>query len=504
MTKNIKYDIFMYIFENGGDFMLGKRIMYDIKNLPKKDLDKNIIDETNSDLTFFNIHEEETDNTIRMLKQNYVTNTYKDETILNLKMQLDKENPVACESVKMKSYKKYNEALDLLENNLITDAIDCIKEANELNPKDTDILNLKGLLSILSCNFKEALECFYTSMCYKNNKLPSEYVDILSSEEFNEFLKRYNHCIRFINEDLNQESIQILNNIIDENPEFIEPYEILTLIYRKIGNSKKENYYLEKLKKIDKSNKLLKTKENTVKEDIKVVRKGFDKKNIMVYSSIAILSGAMILYYFNNKSQIEKLNQEIKSQEERINETEKIVAKKEDELNQQIKEKDDKLKKQEEELKEKQEELRETKEELDKKEDELKQKGEITDENTEVDNFENAIKLKNVDNYKDSISYFKKVIENGKSKKYISESIYQVAYLSEKIGNLDDAKKYYKKYINTYTKEDTYYDESFYNLGLIYYDEGELKKAKDMFYGLRYEMPDSEYNNSKVKEILSK
>lgn len=484
--------------------MLGKRIMYDIKNLTKKDLDESKIDEKESDLTFFDIDEQETDNTIRMLKQNYVTNTYKDETILNLQMQLDKENKDASKSVKIESYKKYNEALDLVEKKLITDAIDCIKKANELNPKDTDILNLKGLLSILNCNFKEALECFYTSMCYKNNKLPSEYVDILSSEEFNEFLTRYNHCIRFINEDLNQESIQILNNIIDENPEFIEPYVILTLIYGKIGNKKKETYYLEKLKNVDNSNKLLKDKLETQKEEINVPKKGFDKRNIMIYSSIAILSGAMVLYYFNNKSQIEKLNQEIKSQEERINETEKVVAKKEEELNNQIKEKEEALKETQTELDKKEEELKETKDELDKKEEELKQKDDIVNDGDEVDNFENAVKLKKVDNYKGSISYFKKVIENGKSKKYISESIYQVAYLSEKIGNLDDAKKYYRKYINTYTKNDTYYDDSFYNLGLIYYDEGDIKKAKDTFYGLRYEVPDSEYNNSKVKEILSK
>ena len=91
-----------------------------------------------------------------------------------------------------------------------------------------------------------------------------------------------------------------------------------------------------------------------------------------------------------------------------------------------------------------------------------------------------------------------------KTKKYISESIYQVAFLSEKTKNYNQAVKYYKKYINTYTKEDQYYDDAFYQLGMLYYENGDLENAKKTFYGMRSEVPDSMYNNSKVKEILSK
>ncbi|HBZ0333622.1 multiprotein complex assembly protein, partial [Clostridioides difficile] len=60
-----------------------------------------------------------------------------------------------------------------------------------------------------------------------------------------------------------------------------------------------------------------------------------------------------------------------------------------------------------------------------------------------------------------------------------------------------------KKYINTYTKNDQYYDDSYYELGMLYYDNGDLKNAQQTFYSLRSEVPDSMYNNSKIKEILS-
>ena len=49
-----------------------------------------------------------------------------------------------------------------------------------------------------------------------------------------------------------------------------------------------------------------------------------------------------------------------------------------------------------------------------------------------------------------------------------------------------------------------YYDDAFYQLGMLYYDMGDLANAKKIFYGLRSEVPNSMYNNSKVQEILSK
>ncbi|WP_176481315.1 tetratricopeptide repeat protein [Clostridioides difficile] len=42
-----------------------------------------------------------------------------------------------------------------------------------------------------------------------------------------------------------------------------------------------------------------------------------------------------------------------------------------------------------------------------------------------------------------------------------------------------------------------------YELGMLYYDNGDLKNAQQTFYSLRSEVPDSMYNNSKIKEILS-
>jgi len=67
-----------------------------------------------------------------------------------------------------------------------------------------------------------------------------------------------------------------------------------------------------------------------------------------------------------------------------------------------------------------------------------------------------------------------------------------------------DSEKYYSMYIQKYNKEYPYYEESYYNLGLIYYENDQLEKSKDVFREFKKRLPDSLYNNSKVQEILKK
>ncbi|MGL4913917.1 MAG: tetratricopeptide repeat protein [Romboutsia sp.] len=448
--------------------------------MPRKILDISLIEDNKSDLTFFNIEEEETNETLKALKQSYVTTNYKDETILNLQNTLNSSSEDTSKELKIESYKRYNNALDLAHKNYITSACDFIENALEINPKDVDILNLKGLLTLLKCDFSKSFESFYTAMCYGNNELSRKYVDMLSSDEFKVFLGRYNHSIRFINEELNHESIHILDNIIEEDPYLIEPYVILSLLYDKLGDIKKKEGYLQNLRVVDKDNSLFEEdkKEDTLeeKEDVKIKNK---KKNILPY----VLVGCLVLgiggYFVHSKNKIDDLNSKLTQKEDKLDEADKQLTQKEEIL------------------KEKEDELDKVKNE--EKEAEVKVEILVSDEETL---YNDALNMKKNNDYKGAIERFKHVITSGKSKKYISESIYQVALLNEKLGNKEDAVKYYNKYINTYTSKDQYYDDAFYQLGMLYYNDGDLEKAQNTFYGLKNEDPDSMYNNSKVKEIL--
>lgn len=446
--------------------------------MSRKNLDINLIESDNSDLTFFNIDEEENHETLKALKQSYVTTNYKEETILNLQKTLTSNSDDTSKELKIESYKRYNNALDLAEKNYITSACELIEKALEINPKDVDILNLRGLLKLLKCDFSRAFESFYTSMCYGNNEISRKYVDLLSSDEFKVFLSRYNHSIRFINEDLNHESIQILNNIIDENPEFIEPYVILSLLYNKLGNIEKKDYYLLKLREIDKDNDILDENiEN--KQEEKVIDKNTSpkKKNFLPYVIMGCLVISMGAFYLHSKNKIEDLNSELTKKDEKLDSVDKKLYEANNKLD-------------------------ETNKELDKvKNEEVKVDKEIVVAD-EATLYSDSLKLKKEGKTEEAIKILKNIASNGKSKKYISESIYQIAILSEKIGDNEEAIKYYKKYINTYTSNDQYYDDAFYQLGMLYYNMGRLEDAQSTFYGLKSEDPNSMYNNSKVKEIL--
>lgn len=455
--------------------------------MPKKSMDISLVEEEKSDLTFFNIEEEDENETLKALKQSYVTTNYKDETILNLQSELKSSSEEVSKEIKLRSYNDYNNSLELASRGYITKAVELIDSALEINPKDVDILNLRGLLKLLKCDFSKAFESFYTGLCYGNNELSRKYVNILSSEEFKVFLGRYNHSIRFINEELNQESIHILNNIIDEDPDLIEPYVILYLLYNKLGNEGKKEFYFERLREVDKDNPIfeedkednvLETEKTSEKNEVVTTKK--HKRNILPYVIIVFLAVGLGIYHLSNKAKIDNLTSELNTKEDKLNEV------------------DEKLNDANEKLDETNKKLEETNQVLD----ETKTKKEIATSD-ESSLYKKAVQLRKAGNTEEAILYYEGVIKYGKTKNYISASIYELASLNEKIGNYDEAIKYYKKYINTYTPEENYYDDAFYQLGLTYYEKGDLAKAKETFYGLRSEVPDSMYNNSKVNEILS-
>lgn len=455
--------------------ILRLNIENDIKNLHKKIIDISLISEDSNDTTFFNIDDEEIHETLKTLKKTYVTSNSKDETILNLKHKTKKQKKDTRE-LKLESYKKYNEALNMIQRKFMTSAIDIIEEALELNPKDVDILNLKGLLKLLKCNFDEAFESFYKSSCYDNNELAKKYVNILSSEEFNIFLSRYNHAVRFVNNELYQESIQILENIRTEEPELIEPYLLLHLIYEKLGDNEKANEYMDKLREVDKDNLLF--EKDIVKTPKKEEKKEAPKKqksHMPLYTLIAVLVLAIGALYLNNKKKLNHLNDQVAAKEEKLTETSEKLDKTKDEL-------------------------KEVKTETDKTKEEQAKSEVIVGDEEEL--FNQAMDLKKEGKNEEAIKYLELVVKNGKTKKYISEAIYQLAQLNEKTKHNEEAIKYYKKYVNTYKPSDNYYDDSYYNMGMLYYKQGDLEKAQQTFYSLRAEDPDSMYNNSQVESIL--
>ncbi|MEG1409903.1 MAG: tetratricopeptide repeat protein [Terrisporobacter sp.] len=474
--------------------ILGEKIRIDIDNMPRKILDIDLIEDKTSDYTFFQIDEDENNDTLKALAQSYVTSNYKDETILNLQQELKESTNILPKEIKLESYNKYNNALELAQKSYITTAITLVDEALQLNPMDEDILNLRGLLKLLKCDFAKAFESFYTGQCYGNNELSRKYVDVLSSDEFKVFLERYNHSIRFINEELTEESMEIFDSLILEDPELIEPYVILILLYEKMGKIKEKEEFLERLRFVDADNHLFDKNHDhideekfevvAVKKEKKTIAKLKEHKKILIKKrNIAyVLIGIFILgaaaYTVYNKSRLEELNAKLDEKEQAIN-------LKEDEINK------------------KQDELSKTNTELDQAKEE-KEEAQLLKQGEEA-LYMKAVKYKNAGDYENAIKYFKLALKDNSSKEFKGDSIYQTAISYEKLKDYDNALTYYKKYIYTYNNTSQFFDDAYYKMGMIYYNNDNLQKAKDTFYSLKYEDPNSSYAKSeKVNDILKK
>ena len=340
--------------------------------MPKKELEMDLIEEKSSDFTFFKIEEVDKNDTLQALKQSYVTSNYKDETILNLQQELKQHTNVLPKEIKLESFNKYNNALELAQKSYITTAITLVDEALKLNPKDADILNLRGLLKLLKCDFAKSFESFYTAQCYGNNELSRKYVDKLSSQDFKVFLERYNHSIRFINEEMNEESIEIFDSLILEDPELIEPYVILALLYEKVGNKEKKEEILGRLRFVDADNHLFDKNHDPIDEEnlsvtevknktkeienLKEYKNKIIKKKNMAYIIIGLLVlviGSTTIY---SKMKMDKLNDELNKKQESIQKKEDALSAKDEELS----DKNEELGKKEEEIAKKQEELDKT------------------------------------------------------------------------------------------------------------------------------------------------
>lgn len=472
--------------------ILGEEIRIDIDNMPRKILDIDLIEEKNSDYTFFQIDEDENNDTLKALAQSYVTTNYKDETILNLQQELKQSTNVLPKEIKLESYNKYNNALDLARKSYITTAIRLVDEALQLNPKDEDILNLRGLLKLLKCDFAKAFESFYTGQCYGNNELSRKYVDKLSSDDFKVFLERYNHATRFINEEMNEESIEIFDSLILEDPELIEPYVILILLYEKTGKTKEKEELLERLRFVDADNHLFDKDHDHIDEDkfhvakakkenkqIKKLRehkKILTKKRNRAYLLIVILLLAIGAYSVYNKIRLDKLNDELTKKEE-------VINSKEEELNK------------------KQEEINKTSSELDQAKQDVEETKLLKEGEEAL--YMKAIECKKAGDYDNAIKYFGLALKDNESKEYKSSSTYQLAICYENIGDDENAIKYFRKYVYTFSKSSQFFDDAYYKMAMIYYKNDELQKAKDTFYSLKYEDPDSPYLKSdEVKNIL--
>lgn len=438
----------------------------------------------------------------------------------------------------------YNKSIDNINNNYISSGLKFLKEARDLRPDDMDVLNLIGLVNLLKCNFDESVESFYKSLICEKTALCEKYINMLTSEEFLIFFERYNQFIRMINKGMHKEAIQGFKLITEQYSDLIEPYELLALLYEKEEEYIKFDECLEVLKTIDKENYLLNQENDAldiyhnINRQVKINANLDDYKNEPVYKNInsSRIDGTKNMNEEGSKDKKQKtsdsnkkksirknkyiyiaiilgvllIGQNIYSSYKMNNLTNKISKNSGTEdrgsIDSSLNKKE--INREENEVADKTSNTNKSAKNINKN-DVKSQENTVENESnsdsnlfTEDELMSKANTLKSEKQTKSSIQLYKKVADIGENKGNTSEATYQVAILSEKLKDYDTAEEYYKMYVENYSEKDSYFDESYYNLGMMYYNKGDLKNSKLTLKKLVNKVPNSMYNNSKVKEIL--
>ncbi|SFM01497.1 tetratricopeptide repeat protein [Halanaerobium salsuginis] len=432
----------------------------------------------------------------------------------------------------------YQNAVELVKNNNVSEAITELKLCLKFDAKNIAVLNLLGLAYYLKCRFDKAEKTWRKSLALKNSDNKArDYLELITKKDFKELRDEYRKIL--FNEDTAQgRKIKFLKRLIEEYDELIEPYVILGLLYKREGKYQEALKYFYQAYELDSGNKNIK---NYILEcEAEDKNSSFfnfnSKTNKRSIAIAAVLAFSLFAFFINQsgaspfswlKNNFSQLEQQeaanntaaiqgakITSQEQVNNKDQQNLQSNSQQQNQSVKQdfssansistKISNLN-----LMDYQAESKilslEIMQKLLKKEQtkrEAEKIAEFRQANTEqqlfnlgMENFQNGI-------YDEAAAIFTSIF-NLTDKDYLRrESLFLLARSHEKQYNYEQAEHFYRIYLSEYP-ETNYYDEALYNLGLMLNRAGKLEASKNILYRLQSEEPYSEYNNSKVYQILN-
>lgn len=382
----------------------------------------------------------------------------------------------------------YNNALEMIQDNDITNAIKELEKSIDLYSSDTDTLNLLGLCLYYKGNFNEALKYWSLSIKIEETANPAvRYISMMKSEDNHQLISLYNQAIEHAGNGNMINAIEILKNTIGPNYTTIEPLIFIGLCYMDLEKYDEALDYFRKAEALDSGDERLRKyimscQKQILNENNYKKRKNIRAKITIAITSILILASGVIFYqfkYYNNKYEqvINKYNTDIRA----------VVADRNS-----LEDKYNLLLRDYEELKS-----------IRNKENVEIIKTDFINQKQEQEYFNKGINYYNNSDYINARTYFENLLSNGVELNLIRETTYFLAITYEKLGQIDHAIDAYTEYINKYPNSN-YYDDSLYNLGLLYYQSGNRVKAIEVLNKLYNENPDSIFVNSKVKYILNK
>lgn len=203
----------------------------------------------------------------------------------------------------------YNDALDLINQNHISKAIDLLHKAIQINSKNLDAVNLLGLCYFKIGKYTDALnEWIYSVNISKDNNIATKYINDIDKgnhiKEIRQAIEIYNKSIDFIQENNEKYAILQLKKAIKIMPDMIDAHLLLTVLFIQARNYNDAYKSVKKALYLDSANKdalrylseierhVLK---NSKKEDIEINEDRQTKRRFLPKSFNNISIGSRIL-----------------------------------------------------------------------------------------------------------------------------------------------------------------------------------------------------------------
>jgi tetratricopeptide (TPR) repeat protein len=380
--------------------------------------------------------------------------------------------------MKNKDKKVYEKALDLYNKGYIDKAIEQCEIGISRNLKDSNLLNLKGLLLYLKGNIEEAVSLWKINKDYNGDNISKSYlIDIEKDFCRKELFEEAEELIKNLNID---EAIEILNICNESDFNLIGVNNNLAICYMKKGLYDNSKFYIKKVFAVDKNNITAKSINKEINEilDIKDNNKIVFKSILITFIIFMIVStGAIAMGKLKNTPLVEEklLNDNLSASNNiensnTINESENSSSKDETKQNN-IQDKNN-----------------------EKIENPLTE-GEITS------NYINATNLFSQEKYNDAKVLLEKTIIYSEKSHLNDDILFLLASASEKIAKNEEAIKYFEQYIYKYEKGN-YIEEAYYKIALLY-KEINIEKSKFYAQALVNKYKNSIYNNNIIKGILN-
>lgn len=384
--------------------------------------------------------------------------------------------------------KIYNKAMDYYQNGEIDKALEKCEEGISQDLKNSNLLNLKGLLLYIKGDLKSATAVWNINRDFNDDDIAKVYIKDSKSDDTK--LNLYEWAQVDIKDLKIDEAIKKLEKCAESDFNSINVNISLAICYLRKGNCLMASEFIEKVKQVDKKNKMAITVENQINEFFQDPNEKFKKKIFKYISAIAvicIIAGVSVIGI--NKINAGKSKETVAQKNDN---TEKADHK------ENIDKSEDKNK------------VEETNKVEENKEDE-KQEAQEQEVAESKYQFKDAAEIKSA--YIKGSTYFD-------DKKYEEASeILKAAYSSEIDSYLKDdilfllassyynnglnkeAMKYFKEYAEKY-KDKSYIIEATYNLALLYKDSN-LELSKKYAEIIKEKYSSSIYYNTKIDDILN-